>query len=251
MKEALTLANINIFSILRNLEDLCELDGAMKELIKDKKISIEFNVKNGPRAVLGFKDGICKLQRGGGKSDIKLFFKSPEHFNAMFDGKANPIPIKGFTKIGFLKNEFMQLTDKLSYYLKPTEDLLKDKNYFKINTILTFYAAFFALAEIGDNDSIGKLNAKRIPDGTISFYVTEGPALFITAKAGYLEAKKGLLGNPRAAMSFSNLNAANLMLNGKIDSYTCMATGELKMKGFIPMLDNVNKLLGQVPEYLS
>jgi putative sterol carrier protein len=251
MKDSLTLANINIFSILRNLEDLCELDKDIKALIKDKNISIQFNVKNGPSALLIFKDGECELQRGNGKCDIKLFFKSPEHFNAMFEGKANPIPLKGFTKIGFLKNEFTTLTDKLGYYLKPTEDLLKDKDYFKINTILTFYAAFFALAEIGDNDGIGRLSAKRIPDGKISISVSNGPALFIEAKGGYLKASKGLLKSPRASMSFEDLDCANLLLNGKIDSYSCMASGGLKMNGFIPMIDNLNKLLGQVPEYLS
>lgn len=251
MKDSLTLANINIFAILRNLEDLCELDSDINKLIKDKNISIQFCVKNGPHALLSFKDGKCSLKRGKGKCDIYLYFKSPEHFNRMFDGKANPIPLKGFTKISFLKNEFTKLTDRLSYYLKPTDELLKDKNYFKINTILTSYAAFFTLVEIGNTDEVGKLNAKRIPDGTISVTVENGPALYITAAKGQLEARKGILKNPRAAMSFSSIEAANALLNNKIDSYTCMATGQLKVSGFIPMIDNVNKLLIQVSGYLS
>ena len=251
MTDQLTKANINLYAVLRNLEDLCELDNEMKELIKGKNISIQFSVKNGPKAFLSFKDDKCVFTRGKGKCNLKLYFKSPEHFNAMIDGNANPIPTKGFTKIKFLTNEFITLTNKLSYYLKPTEELLQGNSYMKINTILTSYAAFFALCEIGNTDKIGKLNASRIPNGIIGVSVLNGgPSIQISAKNGYLDAKKGTFDSPRSSMIFSDIETANAVLNGNIDSYTCIATGRLQMKGFIPMLDNLNKLLGQVPSYL-
>lgn len=252
MTDKLTKANINLYAILRNLEDLCKLDTEMNELIKGKNISIQFSVNNGPKAVLSFKNNECTFKRGTEKCNIKLYFKSPEHFNAMIEGKANPIPTKGFTKIGFLKNEFIKLTDKLAYYLKPTEELLKNSSYLKINTILSANAAFFALAEIGNTDRIGKLNASRIPNGVISISVLNGgPSLQIISNNGHLETKKGTAVSPRASMIFSDIETANAILNGKIDSYTCIATERLQMKGFIPMLDNLNKLLAQVPSYLK
>ena len=251
MTAQLTKANINLYAVLRNLEDLCELDNKMKELIKGKNISIQFSVKNGPKAFLTFKDDKCIFKRGQGKCSMKLYFKSPEHFNAMIEGNGNPIPLKGFTKIKFLTNEFITLTHKLSYYLKPTEELLKDNSYMKINTILSSYTAFFALCEIGNTDKLGKLNASRIPDGVIGVSVLNGgPSIQITAKKGHLDAKKGLFPSPRSSMIFSDIQTANGVLNGNLDSYTCIATGRLQMKGFIPMLDNLNKLLGQVPSYL-
>ncbi len=251
MTNQLTKANINLYAVLRNLEDLCELDTEMKELIKGKNISIQFSVKNGPKAFLSFKDDKCIFSKGIGKCNLNLFFKSPEHFNAMIDGKANPIPTKGFTKIKFLTNEFVSLTNKLTYYLKPTEELLKNNLYMKINTILSSYTAFFALCEIGNTDRIGKLNAKRIPDGVIEVSILNGgPSIKISANNGYLDAKKGSFTSPRSSMIFSDIETANAVLNGNIDSYTCIATGRLQMKGFIPMLDNLNKLLGQVPSYL-
>ena len=251
MTDQLTKANINLYAVLRNLEDLCELDAEMKELIKGKNLSIQFSVKKGPKAFLSFKDNKCIFTRGKGKCTIKLYFKSPEHFNAMIDGNANPIPTKGFTKIKFLTNEFVTLTNKLSYYLKPTEELLEDNSYMKINTILTSYAAFFALCEIGNTDKIGKLNASRIPNGVIGVSVLNGgPSIQISANNGHLDGKKGGLISPRSSMIFADIETANAVLNGNIDSYTCIATGRLQMKGFIPMLDNLNKLLGQVPSYL-
>ncbi len=82
MTDELTKACINLHSILRNLEDLCQLDSEAYSLIKDKNISIQFSIKGVPKALLSFKDGKCTMIRGGeGPHDIKLYFKSPEHFN--------------------------------------------------------------------------------------------------------------------------------------------------------------------------
>ncbi len=251
MKDQLTLASINLNAVLRNLEDLCKLDEEMKKLISGKNMRIQFQIRGGPNALLSFRDGTCSFKKGTEKCDIKLYFKSPEHFNKMIDGKANPIPLKGLTKINFLKNEFIKLTNRLSFYLKPTEELLKDNKYFTINTILTSYTAFFALGEIGNNDKIGKLNSKRIPNGTILISVANGPSISINASNGHLDTSKEALNNPRSSMYFTNLEIANQLLNGKVDSYTCIATGQLQLKGYIPMIDNMNKILSQVPAYLS
>lgn len=252
MIDELTMSNINLFAVLRNLEDLGELDDETKKVAAERNISIAFQVKDGADAVLTIHNGKFSLTRGKGKSNIKLYFFSPAHLNKMFEGKAKPIPLKGFTKISFLTNEFTKLTDRLSYFLKPTENLLQNPVYQKINTILTANTAFFALAEIGNYDRVGKMNASRIDDGVISISVLNGgPAINITAKDGRLQTAKGAGISPRAYMSFSNMETANAILNGKLDSYTCIGTGDFQVKGFIPMLDNMNKLLYQVPSYLK
>jgi len=250
MKHALTLANINLYAVMRNLEDLCEMDKEMNDLISKQNIAVQIDVKNGPTGVVRFEEGKCHFKRGKRPSNVKLYFRSPEHFNKMVDGEANPIILKGFTKLKFLLKDFSVLTDRLSYYLKPTEALLNDETYAKINTTLTAYTAFFALAEIGNTDPLGKLNGGRIPNGKIAISIDKGPAICIEAKDGELKAVKGLPEKYRASMSFTNMQTAGDLLNGKVDSYSCIACNTLKMKGFIPMLDNMNKLLGQVPEYL-
>lgn len=250
--QELTKANINLYAVLRNLEDLCELDKDMKTLIKNISMRIKFVVKNGPKGYLSFEDGTCTFSKILDKCNIILYFKSPHHFNQMIDGKANPIPLKGLTKISFLKNEFITLTDKLSYYLKPTPSLLENETYLKNNTILTAYTAFFALAQVGNTDPIGKLSAKRIPDGIINVSITESnTGIHLIAKNGHLKAKKGLSSNNRASMTFSDIITTNKILTGQIDTYSCIATQKLQMKGYIPMLDNMNKLLGLVSSYLQ
>lgn len=62
----------------------------------------------------------------------------------MIEGKGNPIPLKGLTKLSFLTKEFAQLTDKLSSYLRADEkDLMNPDFFYQINTKLLFYTAFF------------------------------------------------------------------------------------------------------------
>jgi putative sterol carrier protein len=239
MVNELTKANINLYAEVKNL-------------VKNQNMSIQFSVKNGPEGFLRFDGGKCTFTKGKEKCTIKLYFKSPEHFNNMIDGKANPIVLKGLTKVNFLKNEFIKMTDKLSYYLKPNDILLKDDSYFNINTILTFYTVFFSLAEIGNTDKIGKLSASRIPNGVIGVSVLDGgPSVLLEVKNGRLEAKKGATKTPRASMIFKDISTVNAMFNGKIDSYSCIAAGKLMINGYIPMIDNMNKLLAQVPDYLQ
>lgn len=252
MPDDLTKACINLHAVLRNLEDLCELDPISHVIIKEKDIAIQFVVKDVPPAVLSFHRGKCEMKRGKGAHDIYLYFKSPQHFNQMVDGLANPIPLKGFTKIGFLTKEFTKLAERLTYFLKPTEELLQDEKYAEMNTILTAYTAFFALAEIGNHDHIGKLNAGRIPDGVIGVRVLNGgPEISLTATAGELQVQKGIISEPRAWMTFDSIQTANGILNGKLDSYACIGDGRIQIKGYLPMVDNMNKLLAQVPVYLS
>ena len=75
MIDGLTMACINLHSVLRNLEDLCELDNQAKELIKGKNMTILFSAKGVPEATLSFKDGKCTMRKGKHQPyDMKLHF---------------------------------------------------------------------------------------------------------------------------------------------------------------------------------
>lgn len=248
----LTKAKINLFAVLRNLENLCSLDSVSQEAIKGKKISVQFNVKRAGSATLVFDGEKCSFIRGKQKANLKLWFSSPEHFNKLIDGeKTVPIFFNIF-KVGFLLKTFTKLAERLSYYLKPTDELLKDKNYFKINTYLTGYTAFFALCEIGNSDRVGKLIASRIPSGDIQLNVVDGPQMFINIDENhFMKNNMGECDNPRAVMQFNSLQTANDILNGKSDVFSCLGSGKFAIKGFLPMLDNMNKLLSMVSKYLK
>lgn len=247
-----TKAKINLFAVLRNIQDMCSLDKESQEIIKDQKISVQFNVTDVGSATLNFADGKCEFFRGKEKASLKLWFSSPEHFNKLIDGeKTIPIFINIF-QVGFLLKTFTKLAARLSHFLKPTDELLKDKEYFKINTYLTAYTAFFALCEIGNNDRVGKMISARIPDGDIQLEVKDGPEMVIeVAEDHVMSARMGRTENPRALMRFGALQTASDILLGKSDIFSCLGAGKFLIKGYLPMLDNMSKLLSFVSKYLA
>jgi len=247
-----TKAKINLFAVLRNMQDLCELDAVSQEIIKGKNITVQFNVKDAGSGALCFADGKCEFVRGKVKSNLKLWFASPEHFNKLVDGeKTIPIFFNIF-RAGFLLKTFTQLAERLSYFLKPTDELLKDKEYFKINTYLTGYTAFFALCEIGNSDRVGKLVASRIPAGKIQLNVEGGPKMQIIIDDNhFMKVEMGTAEEPHAIMQFNSLEVANDILNGKSDIYSGLGAGKFSIRGVLPMLDNMSKLLSKVSKYLK
>lgn len=246
------LAAINLQGILRNMEDLCQMDEDASKLVQGKDVSIRFSVPHMDKLVLRFADGKCTALRNGEKYDMNLHFSSAENLNLMMDGKKNPLPTKGFGHIGFLKNNFTGLADILTAYLRPDEKMLNsDSDFRDKSTILTAYTAFFALSEIGNFDPIGKLNAGRIEDGVISIEVKDSVSVHIIAKDGHLTTVKGSHPHPKAVMCFDSIQTAGGILRGELDSYACIGSGKLKLKGRIPMLDNLNKLLSLVSTYLQ
>ncbi|RLD82967.1 MAG: hypothetical protein DRJ07_07620, partial [Bacteroidetes bacterium] len=57
-------AGVNLYAVIKNIEQLVILDPEIKELVKDWNITIEFRVKNGPDASVRFKGGSCVVKKG-------------------------------------------------------------------------------------------------------------------------------------------------------------------------------------------
>ncbi|MCP3870505.1 MAG: hypothetical protein GY703_20920 [Gammaproteobacteria bacterium] len=248
------MARINLFGVLRSIQELVVLDASSHDLVKDTKLTVEFVVRGGFRGALKFCEGSCEFIEGrDSKVDIRLFFTSPAHFNRMIDGKANPIPLKGLFKIGFLTGPFTKLTDRLTYFLRPEEGLLEDPEFFTINTKLTAFVAFHSLSEVGNWDDLGRMSASGTPDGVLQMQVQEedGPALAITATGGRLSTSVGVHPDYRCLMWFKDLKSLSQILNGEMDAYTVFAQNRAGIRGYIPMADKLNPILQLLPGYLS
>ncbi len=246
-------AGINLYAILKNLEDLTAFDDEARALVRDRKICIQFTVKDGPRAWVNFENGQCTVGRGKAKkSQVHLWFSSCQHLNKMFDGKANPIPLKGFTKLGFLQKEFTALTQRLEYFLRPEQVEHPDDHYIRMNTMFTLTIAAFALPEIALYDKRASYTASHLPDGTLQMSVLpDGPHVYLTIKNGKITAGKGKTEHPDALMLMKNAPVANDFLNGKSDPFTAIALGDVMIKGQLPILDGINLILDRVIHYVS
>jgi hypothetical protein len=251
MIDQTTLARVNLNALLRACERLPDLDTQALEIASGRRETIQFSVGGVGAARLAIGEGAIKFLPGAGRCSINLWFPKPQSLNAMFAGTGNPIPLKGLTKISYLKGPFTTLTDRLGYYLRTTPERLSDKEYRDANAALSLVSAVFAIGEIGNSDRDGKLNAGRMPDGSILVGVGNGgPKLSVTASGGRLECGLGAPAKARARMVFSDLDAAGALLRGELDSYAAIGAEKLILGGYVPMLDTLNKILGIVPRYL-
>lgn len=247
-----TLAYINLYAVLGALENLCELAPEAPSILTNKKpVSIGFEVKGGPSATITFKNGKCRMEQGCAKCDVKLPFSSCEKFNGLIDGTVTPIPSKGFTKIGFLLNDFTKLTDLLNKYMRPDPADLEDKDFFEVSTTLMLYVIGVAIAQIGNNDEIGKFSADHIVNGSVMMAIKDGPAVEIVCKNHRLIALKKRPEAYRCSMVFESLETARALFDGKVNALTCIGTGRIEMHGLIGMLDNINRILDRVGLYLA
>ncbi len=253
MTDSRTLAYINLYAVLGTLENLCELDSKSKEILSEMKkpVSVCFDVKGGPAATIKFTKNGCRMEDGKQPCDIYIPVVSCEKFNGIIDGTVTPIPAKGFTKIGFLLKTFTALTDRLTELMKPTEEALKDPEFFELSTALMFYTISVALSQIGNQDAIGKASASYMADGEISFLIKDGPAATLRVKDNHLVTVKQKSENPRAIMQFDNTRLANDLFNGKVNAMECIGKGTIEIRGLLSMVDNMNRILDRVALYLA
>lgn len=250
-----TLAFINLFAILGALPTLCELSDEARATVAGKRVSIGIAVKDGPCGTLHFDDGKVIVTEGCDKCDIKLPFSSPEKFNGMIDGTVTPIPSKGLTKIGFLLKSFIPLTDILSRYLRPSEDDLKDETFYRTSTLLMFHVITGAVAQIGNEDKVGRASASYIVNGNVRMAITEGErvltAAHIVAKDHRLTTIHTDTDAPMSQMEFDGVHNARGLFDGAASSFTLICDAKLRLGGMISQLDNVNRILDRVGLYLA
>ena len=254
MTDQRTLAYINMYAVLGTLENLCELDEKAKEILStiEKPVSVAFDVKNGPSATLTFSKNGCRMEDGvNANCDIKIPVANCEKFNGIIDGKVTPIPTKGLTKVNFLLKTFTALTDRLTEVMRPSEEALKDPDFFRLNTICTFYTVAVAISQIGNQDEIGKFSASNIVDGDIQIGITDIVYATIRVKDNHLITIKQAPEKPRAIMEFNTLELANALFAGTVNSIDHVGNGNITIRGLISMVDNVNRILDRVALYLA
>lgn len=246
-----TLAYINLFAVLGALPELCRISPEAQAYIRNQTVSVGFTVKGGPAGTLFFENGACRMEEGADKCTVRIPVGSCEKFNRIIDGKATPIPTRGLTKIGFLTGPFTKLTDLLTRYLRPSEEDLKDERFFDMSTRLMFHLIVSAVAQIANEDEVGRVSASYIVDGKIRVAIAGGPAAYLEAKDHRLTAVHEDTDTPFSVMEFCDMHLARQLFDGKVNAVTCVGTGQVRMGGMISQVDNVNRILDRVSLYLA
>ena len=258
-------ARLNLLAVLPNLEDVVAGDAEMRALVSDARLTIRFSVAGGLSTSVRFADGVCTVgpdhgpppvvaggPAGGPGPTVRLAFTSAAHVNKMFDGASQPIPLWGFNHLGFLKKEFAELSDRMAYYLTPSDELLSHPGYLAMNTLLTLNTAAFAVPVLLAHDPDCMPLRHGLTQGTIVIKVLpEGPAVSLVCGVSGVIPVKGELPHPSALVLLRDLPTASAFLNGKLDTFAAAVTGEVQIWGRIGMVDTLGLVLDRVPKYLT
>jgi hypothetical protein len=256
-------ARLNLFAVLPNLEDVVRDDPEMRALVADARVTVRFTVAGGPGTAVRFSGGVCTVgppprrdEPGTGSAGsgptVRLAFTSSSHLNKMFDGKGQPIPIWGFNHLGFLTRQFTALTDRMAYYLSPTDELLAHAGYLAMNTLLTLNTAAFAVPVLLGHDPECVPLRHGLSHGTIVIKVLpDGPAVSLVCGASGVLPVKGELTHPSALVLLKDMKTANDFLAGKLDTFVAAVTGDVQIRGRVAMVDTLALVLDRVGKYLQ
>ena len=171
--------------------------------------------------------------------------------NALIDGKGPPIPVSGFQHIGFLLKGFTKLTDRLSSYLRPDPEMLKDPVFFKTSTTLMLYVIGRAIVQIGNHDKVGQFSASNIVDGVAKLSIAGGPAAAVICKDHRLTASHSEPKQVFSYMEFQSMELARALFDGKVNAIAAVGLGQVRIGGMISQIDNINRILDRVAIYLA
>ena len=133
----------------------------------------------------------------------------------------------------------------------PSEEDLKNREFFEKSTVLTMYTIGGAICALANNDKISMLSASYIVDGDIQMGITDACYVTIRARDHKLELIKEKPDTPRAVMEFKTIDLANALFNGTASTMAELCAGNIYMAGMINMIDNINRILDRVAVYLG
>lgn len=252
-------ARVHLFGVLKALELLPEHDSVSRSIAEAAPLCVEFRVPSIGRARLHIGEGQVRLERlsgsearaGVAEPHVVLACVSPKHFNAVIRGEKQPVPLKGFHRLKAVRATFGALTDRLTCYLRPSDDGKLSPSWQAASTRLTAFVALHALSEIGNHDRMCVALARRVPAGTLQFKVCSDIGVYVEVKDGSLRTVLGEHDDPRCVLWFGDLQTLDDLLKGALNTYRAIGRGEMGMKGFVPMVETMNPLLGRVAAYLG
>lgn len=245
---------IYLNAVLPQLEEIVAFDKEAQELVKGWKCTIQMSCSGGPGVALTFKDGKCTAKLGTvSLPTIGLWFSSPTKVCNMFEkkGKVVPVPWMGVWHLGIL-GKFTKLTEIMEKYLKPTEEMLKDRKIFEFHTKLQLMVATYALKAVGEHDAKAAAVVKKTIDGIMEIRVVpDGPASYIIKKGGEITPMKGPAGDFMVSMQIKGIDLTYEMLNGRVDFMEALGLCKIELHGLIGMAENMAVVLEKIAKYVE
>lgn len=245
------LAQVNAHAVLGALPALASIAPEAGPILARlrEETTLSLRVRGGPTVHYRFTPTtITKVGAGRGPT---LLFASSSHLNTMLDGGAAPIPVAGPAGLRFLKQVFEPLGDLLETYLRPSDERLADPEFAARSIELALIVAVEGVAVVANHDRSGRFSAAHMPDGTLDIEAGDDIRLRLSVNDHRVTVVDDHDDPPRARLRFADLGTAGDVLAGRESALACVCDGRIAMSGFIPLVDNTNRILDRVGAYLK
>lgn len=253
------LARLHLGAVLPLLEDIVAHDPFAREQVSGWNLTLQFQLPGGrPATALVFKDGALSVPDDpplkGGPQKVPLTFQSAAHLNAVFQGTSKRNPRPGLAALLHLKEltGLNALLSRLAFYMKPSDELLRNPEEFRFCVMLNLYGLVFGIRQIGENDPDMVPVSRHIPRGIVEFRVMDGgPAAHLRVASGRFLPGRGPVESPNAVLEIADCPTAWAMLQGRLDLFSAVGAGIIRLRGYIPLLDGINPLMDRLAWYLG
>lgn len=253
------MARLHLGAVLPLLEDVVAHDPLARELVSGWNLTLQFQLPGGrPATSLVFEDGALRVPaeppRKDGPQKVPLTFRGAAHVNDVFQGTSIRNPRPGLTALFHLKElgRLSALLSRLAYYMKPSDELLRNPEEFRFCVMLNLYGLVFGIRQIGENDPDMVTVARHLPPGVVEFRVMGGgPAAHLGVAGGMFRPGRGSVESPNAVLEIIDCPTAWAMLQGRLDLFSAVGAGIIRLRGYIPLLDGINPLMDRLAGYLG
>ena len=245
-------AHLYLHAVLPQLEEVVRLDAAAQAEVAGWRSSIGFRVAGGPGLRLEVADGRLRaVRRGNGLPSLGLLLLSPGAAVRMFEGGgATPLPWVGAWRPRLVSG-LRILSGRLQYYLRSERELLEADGTFAAAVAIRLAVLVYAIAVLAETSDEGRrIAAAGGAEGVASIGVAAHPPLQLSTVQGRLQVERGAPRRPNVTVEFADPDAAYGVLTSSLDLWTALGTGEVRLRGQLPLLEPILQLMSRVGAFL-
>jgi len=226
-----------------------------------------FGIDSDGKEILSFGPPVPPVGPPAGISSLTLWFPAPRDATAVLTGTpgGKAIPIPGSFAAGRALSFFRIAGKKVSAALAGTDqDTAPVAGPAMQRAILLLNAVVRGIVEVANHDPAVADRRAHMGFGTIELRIEDDPpySLTIDATEEKLQAvdtetdyaMRGEIpaspGSPSVCLSFSSPAAAIEVLSGAADAVVALGTGAVRIRGRLPLVQNLFPILDRLGEYM-
>ena len=245
-------AHLYLHAVLPQLEEVVRVDPAAQQVVGDCRGSIGLQVAGGPGLRLEVASGRLRaVRRGRGLPSLGLLLLGPGAAVRMFEGGgAVPLPWIGAWRprlIGVLR----ALSERLQYYVRSERAQLAADGAFGAAVAIRLAVLVYAIGVLAEAwDEGRRIAASGGADGVAQIGIAAHPPLQIICAKGRLQVARGARSQANVTVQFADPDTAYGVLSGELELWTALGTGEVRLRGQLPLLDPILQLMSRVARFL-